>query len=556
MSGSLVLIFIFLAGVILWLSRRKKSERPSSETPVAPPDAEKGGRRHFSGLQWRMTFSYVWITIASILLIFFVLSLVSVFLNAIPVDRSDASQNHLAIVQTVARQYAKAVAQQAQGQALPAVFPYPLGERLQNSSADNYTDAQARYLITTTNAVPYLSRLYPASQPVSFALLVAPDMRILSSSYPARYTPGKSASVLLPERAQSLQNAVRNRAPSGTLVLPEGIMLYATAPVLNKLDLSVGAIYVQVPLTTLLPDTSVLRLPTYVVSLLVLTGVLLLVLTPLGGIFGFISTRGMVRRLKTLASATTLVADGDYQQRLRVGSRDELGQLEQQFNRMAEQLGASAAREKTLAEENARLAERSRISRELHDAISQDLFSLSMLAGGLQSALPADSPLQHQASILEQTTTSMIREMRALLLELRPTSLETLSLSEALEELARAYSTRLDITVKTQIAPLHLETRLEHTLLCIAQEALSNTARHASASEISLILALEGQTVTLSLQDNGQGLQMDEENRRHGLGLRLMEERVQELHGTLNLSSIPDQGTTLEVHFPLNEETL
>ncbi|HEU5374700.1 MAG TPA: ATP-binding protein, partial [Ktedonobacteraceae bacterium] len=207
----------------------------------------------------------------------------------------------------------------------------------------------------------------------------------------------------------------------------------------------------------------------------------------------------MVRRLKTLVSATTLVADGDYQQRLRVGSRDELGQLEQQFNRMAEQLGARAAREKVLIEENARLAERSHISREPHDAISQDLISLS--------------------------------------------------LSEALKELATAYSTHLGITVKTQLAPLHLEANLEHTLLRIAQEALSNAARHASASEITLTLALDRQTVTLALQDNGQGLQMDEENRRHGLGL--IEERAQELHGTLDLSSTPGQGTTLEVHFPL-----
>ena len=286
---------------------------------------------------------------------------------------------------------------------------------------------------------------------------------------------------------------------------------------------------------------------------LLITLILLIVLAPLGGIFGFISTRGLVRRLKSLASATTLVADGDYQQRLPVASKDEVGQLEQQFNRMAEQLGESITRQKELAEENARLAERSRISRELHDAISQDLFSLSLLAGGLQSALPSDSPLQRQAGILEQTTNNTIREMRALLLELRPTRLEQLSLVAALEELAEAYSTRLGIQVKTELTHTQLEARREHTLLRIVQESLANAARHANATKITITLTLEEKHARLSLRDNGKGFQTNDESLRHGLGLLMMQERVQELQGSFKLESAPDQGTALEILLPLEE---
>src|SRR5262249_40986036 len=113
---------------------------------------------------------------------------------------------------------------------------------------------------------------------------------------------------------------------------------------------------------------------------------LALLAAPIGGIFGLVTTRSLVRRLRKLATVATLFADGDYEQRVHVTRRDEIGQLEQQFNRMAQQLAESMGHREVLAEQNARLAERSRISRELHDAISQDLFSLRMLVGGLHTA--------------------------------------------------------------------------------------------------------------------------------------------------------------------------
>jgi DNA-binding NarL/FixJ family response regulator len=127
-----------------------------------------------------------------------------------------------------------------------------------------------------------------------------------------------------------------------------------------------------------------------------------------------------------------------------------------------------------LAEQNARLAERARISRELHDAISQDLFSLRMATGGLQTALaPCSQALELQPYIetLQEATTRMIREMRALLLELRPGQLEQLGLAAALEELAMAYRTRLSITVTTSFTPVQLDAKAEHALLRIAKES-------------------------------------------------------------------------------------
>jgi len=552
MAGILLTICILIGSILWLLTRRRRVLAGSAKQPLLPLEERSGCRRRFCGLQFRMTFSYVWITIASLLLFFIPLNIIGFLANG--GNTTDTMTRDVAVVNTTARQYATEIALQAQGKELGAVFPYPLGERLQNVNPETYVDSEAANLLRSINAVPYLSRLYPNSQPVSFALLIAPDLRILSSSYPLRYTPGAMVADLLPARLSLFHAALAGTARQGTFPQAAGTMIYATATVWSRAGQPAGAIYVQVPLTTLHASSSQPGLLTYVTSSLSAILVLLVILAPLGGIFGFISTRGMVKRLKHLAFAARQVADGYYSQSLPVASRDEVGQLEQQFNRMAEQLGESTEQQKKLAAENARLAERSRISRELHDAISQDLFSLSMLAGGLQSAMPADSPLQLQATTLEQTTSTMIREMRALLLELRPTSLEQLELTGALEALAAAYSTRLGIVVHTHLASILLEPRLEHALLRIAQEGLSNAARHSNASEISLTLAREADSMVFSVRDNGQGLKRNDESLRHGLGLRLTQERVQELDGTLRLTSIPDRGTLLEVRIPLKEE--
>ncbi len=145
---------------------------------------------------------------------------------------------------------------------------------------------------------------------------------------------------------------------------------------------------------------------------------------PVGLAFGLLSTRRLTRRLKRLAALTLEVADGDFERRVRVSGRDEVSLLEENFNRMAGQLQASLDANRRLAEASARHEERSRIARELHDSISQELFSLSVLAGGLRRSLPAGSPVLPEVETMERTAGGAMREMRSLLLALRPVALE------------------------------------------------------------------------------------------------------------------------------------
>lgn len=283
----------------------------------------------------------------------------------------------------------------------------------------------------------------------------------------------------------------------------------------------------------------------------------LLIAAPIGALFGLMTTRGLVRRLHNLVKASTRFANGDYAQRVQVTRSDEVGQLEQQFNRMAEQLVTSIAQQQALAEQNARMQERSRISRDLHDAISQNLFSLRTLIDGLQTAIGTGTEttvLQPRIALLEQTTNTMTREMRALLLEMRPPQFEELTLAEALEALADAYTSRLGIAVATSIAPVVLNATTEQALLRIAQEALSNAARHANATLMTLSLASQERAVCLTVTDNGQGISPGESGKSHGLGLRLMQERVQELQGSFLLDTSPGQGTRVQICVPQEEE--
>ncbi|HEY5005361.1 MAG TPA: sensor histidine kinase [Ktedonobacteraceae bacterium] len=489
----------------------------------------------WSGLQARMTFSYVWLTIAYVLLLeLLVILLVLIIIFFILYQRSNT---FISTIEHTAQKDAIQITRQLTTTQLTAL---KLGDPNAPPSSGSINDNGV--------TIPYVAQRSASNQFTPFALLITPDGNIAVSSYPARYPIKTPATQLIPYATGIINTALTGSSEKGTIyATPSGYSAGIAVPIWSQQHI-VGALYIEHPYIGL---SSVLDILRPIGMVLLTSGLIALVFSaPIGGIFGLVTTRGLVRRLRNLITATTLFADGNYEQRVSVTRKDEIGQLEQQFNRMAEQLLESIAQRQKLAEQNARLAERSRISRELHDAISQDLFSLSMLAGGLQTALPHDSPLQTQISTLGATTTSTIREMRALLLELRPLQLEDLGLAEGLKELATSYITRLGITVNTEIAPVQLNVKAEYALLRISQEALANAVRHANATTITLSLFALKKHVTLTISDNGSGFNPDESKIQHGLGLRLMQERVQELNGTFKLQSTPGQGTSICVCLP------
>lgn len=508
--------------------------KPNGRT-LAQSVISKAQGKQWRGLQAHMTISYVWVTLLSLLLLeclLLVLVLYIAFSFIFP-----------AFLWQQARSYARAAAVQASDTQLnpQSTFrPHQAYTLLIPNGKDRSDD----YGIT------YIEAHLPASQQVSFALLLGPDGQVVASSYPSRYPLHGYVRALLPEQTDEILTVLRNQEASPRFHASLQGSYSSVVPVWSRTHQLLGAVYLQIPA----PTVSIQNSATPILLLLIIGGLLLLlIVAPIGGLFGLLTTRGLVGRLRTLVSTTATFTAGDYTKRVRVLKQDEVGQLERQLNVMADELEESISQRQRLAAQNARLEERSRIARELHDAVSQDLFSLRMLADGLDAALQGQSQATHLAShitLLRQTSDKMAREMRAMLLEMRPTELEHLSLAEALKELVRIYSQRLDISVQADVEALTLDARSEHALLRLAQEALSNAVRHADATYITLGLHTTTQMVHLTIIDNGKGFTPAMGEQQHGLGLRVMRERVEELQGTFTIQSLPEQGTTITITLP------
>jgi signal transduction histidine kinase len=307
---------------------------------------------------------------------------------------------------------------------------------------------------------------------------------------------------------------------------------------------AVGYVYVQAP-----PDLRMVPLADDIAPLLA-PGVLVLALVvPVGVVFGMLSTRGLISRITRLAEVTTAVAGGDFTRRVTVRGDDEVSRLEDGFNRMTGRLGAAVEAERRSARTDARQAERARIARELHDSISQDLFSLSLLAAGMRRAAPAE--LGRESEAMERTAARTLREMQALLLELRPVALEDTGLTPALEELCRAYESRLGITVRTALEEVCLPPGAEHALLRLTQEALGNAVKHGAPGTVDVRLNRVPDGVRLRIADDGRGFDPSRPSSSHGMGLRLMRERMEELGGAFTVTSDPAAGTVVTASIPL-----
>jgi NarL family two-component system sensor histidine kinase LiaS len=507
-------------------------------------------------LRARLAVSYVAVTFGSVLT-FVVLAALA---RGALISLSPGSSTPTDFTTQIGRQaetYAMLAALQSTDTALDPRTTFIPGQTHTIALADQSnldSEVAAPYVATTRSADP---------TSVAIALLISPGGGVVSASYPSLYPAGIPVSRLTSVQRQAIDQALLGQPSRGKEQISSVTLRYAAVPVWSQDHQvapdrpAIGAIFLQVPEP--MPDSFIVSLWHSLYDSLVF----LVLATPVGVFFGWITARGLVRRVHQLVLATTHFASGDYTERIAVTHEDEIGQLERQFNEMAEQMRENISRRQRLAEENARLEERSRISRELHDAVSQDLFSLRLLADGLQEAASAGSSsadLRPHISMLEQTTGSMSREMRALLLELRPTELENLGLVGALRKLADIYSARLGITVTTDLRPVPVSVKTEHALLRIAQESLANAARHAGASLVSLTLTGRGSTALLTVTDNGKGfvapagadIQPNADgNDGNGLGLRIMRERAEELAGTFELSSGPGQGTRIAVAVPV-----
>ena len=247
-----------------------------------------------------------------------------------------------------------------------------------------------------------------------------------------------------------------------------------------------------------------------------------------------------------IMEATVVDLNDFYEQTAALSERLEKLSLEVQ------QLGSKPQFLGTETKEQVIQEERRRIARELHDSVSQQLFAAMMMISALnERADKFDEKEQKQLKMIEHVLSQAQSEMRALLLHLRPISLESKSLKSGIEGLLVELQTKVQMKIHWDIEDVKLPEGVEDHLFRIAQELLSNTLRHSHATTLEVYLRQLDSTVLFKIEDNGVGFN-SEEILPGSYGINNMKERVQGLGGQVKIVSFPNQGTTIEIKIPLS----
>lgn len=213
---------------------------------------------------------------------------------------------------------------------------------------------------------------------------------------------------------------------------------------------------------------------------------------------------------------------------------------------LSERVSRDAVRRVVDAQE----AERTRLARELHDETGQALTSILLGLKPLEQAVGTDE--RAAVASLRDLVVSTLQDVRRLALELRPAALDDFGLVPALERLAESFGehSRTRVDLEANLGDTRLPSELETTLYRIVQEALTNVAKHAAASRVSVTLTRKVGSVVAVVEDDGRGFDPGSVG-SDGLGLMGMRERVALLGGRIQIETAPDAGTTLVAEVPV-----
>ena len=200
------------------------------------------------------------------------------------------------------------------------------------------------------------------------------------------------------------------------------------------------------------------------------------------------------------------------------------------------------------AEQTAISAERNRLARELHDAVTQTLFSANLIADVIPRIWKRD-PDEGMKNLeeLRQLTRGALAEMRTMLLEMRPESLERADIKSLLTQLADAFIGRVRVPVSLAIeGDCELTHEVKLVFYRVAQEALNNIAKHSGARQVEVRLKCQPGQMTMLIKDDGLGFDPSSITPEH-LGIAIMRERASSIRSTLNIDSQVGQGTTVNL---------
>jgi two-component system, NarL family, sensor histidine kinase LiaS len=503
--------------------------------------------RPFRTLQWRLTLTYVLVTVLT------VLTLEGMLLAALDLIVVNAPQHSHSLVDQIRPIAAESSAYLAKGSsntaALNLLVQQMRDSRYILSDEAGITARTANTMLVMVldvhgNVIAYA----PDSGTAEKALPVPGSGDNTSST--GTSAPSIQAVRDLPQSRSIIQAALGGAVKDASLqkLLPDGRTVVFASPIQDFSHHVLGALFVEavelpVPRVSFLNSTWFVLLPS---AILLTLGAIFV-----GTIFGWLTARWLTRRLRVLTGAANAWSRGDFGAVARDSSNDELGQLAQHLNSMAAEIEALLQERQDLAV----IEERNRLARDLHDSVKQQVFATAMQLAAARSLLerdPSDSAAaQTHVAEAQSLTSQAQQELTALIQELRPVALEDKGLASALEGYSSDWSRQTGIAAALRIqGEQETSLEIEQALFRVAQEALANIARHSHATKVDLHLLWDRPGLTMTIQDNGHGFDVERADGK-GTGLWSMRQRIAAVGGTLRLSSSTTAGTRVEVLIPV-----
>ncbi len=474
--------------------------------------------RRLRTLQWRLTLSYVLVTVMTLLVLQgAVLSAIYFFVLNPP-----------ALAQTVAGTL--------RDQAAPQIMPYLL------QSPPNIMALHTKITPLRANQNGTILGGLGSSDTriISSVMVLDRQGGIITEDHTApAFTPAATLAALGGSAALrpilTSQANVITKLPNGTT--------FVAVPIVNIDGSTLGVFAITINLPLVRTAFLGLAVKTFLPSAILLT----IATAAVGTLFGIFVSRGLARRLQRISTAADAWSKGDFAAQVPDRAVDELGELAQHLNGMADQVQALLTTSQALAV----VEERNRLARDLHDSVKQQVFATAMQLAAARALLATNSAVAEQRLIEAQHLISQAQgELTGLIGELRPAALGDQGLVAALTTLGAEWSQRTDIAFDLraqgeQATPL----AIEQTLFRVAQEALANIARHSGATHADVQLTWADDLLKLTIQDDGHGF--DATSASKGVGLHSMVERVEALGGLVAISSSTSTGTRIALQVPL-----
>lgn len=490
--------------------------------------------RPFRRLRWKLTFSYTLVTVAAVLALEVVALCALVLLFSSPAIQIDLVQEAAATMAEEVQPFLGATPPDRAGLQFwlqQTVPPQPLPSSVTDIDLHTNLETGGRRTSLTFGQADRMAIIGLKGD----MLAASGDLSMASTASGELFADPRA-----PVESREIVSRALRGEPAGTRLQDRTIL--AAEPVLDEDGHVLGVVYLRIASFTLLAR----NLLGGALGLIAGSALLLTIAAGIvGTLFGFLTAHGLVRRLGTLADATEAWGRGDFTPTVQDMSADEIGQLTRRLNLMAEEIQNLLQARQELAT----LEERSRLARDLHDSVKQQVFAATMTLGTAESLWERDPEAARQkvAQALALCRQAQ-RELSGLIYELRPVALEAKGLATALREYVARWSrqTGIETSVTVQGERI-LAPEVEQALFRVAQEALANAARHSEARRVEVALSYPRDAVLLELVDDGRGF-VPPPAPGWGMGLRSMRERLEALGGDLTVESELGQGTCVAAH--------